>query len=434
MRTSILYAVVAVIGSAIPGSSAVGQSLASRVNGAPEGRVQFRFAAREGVCGNGRSFISLGHSTYIGSYVNTGDGPREICERGPVRVVLDRAEGAVISTETFAGPGAPVGAQTSTDLGTVRAADAAEYLLSLASRLDGRPGRDAILPAAIADSVDVGPHLLGIARDRNRPRETRRSALSWLVRVSESPAGARRAADALVGVARDAEDHAAVRQQALSSLGRLEHGAGIPALITLARPSDADTWLAKESMEALARSGDPRARDHLRSVVERGELPEPVLVVAIRGLAREYATARDATLLRNVFSRLQGERARQSVVQAIAGLGGIENARWLLEVAQRADERAALRRTALQAASRAGIATAELARLYDRADAPLKEMLLGLYAESGERAAVDRLLSVAKSEEDRTLRRRAISYLSRVDDPRAKALLQELVTSPAGAK
>jgi hypothetical protein len=65
-------------------------------------------------------------------------------------------------------------------------------------------------------------------------------------------------------------------------------------------------------------------------------------------------------------------------------------------------------------------------RLWDRADQSLKELLLAQYAESGERVAVDRLMAIAKSDEDRQLRRRAVQYLSRSDDPRVKALLAEL--------
>lgn len=410
-----------------PAGESQAQSLASRVAAAPEGQVRFRFASRPEVCG-GRGMISIGSSSWGGGAMMMGDGSsREQCERGPVHVLVGRADGAVIEVETAVGATAPASAAGVTDLGAVPAREAADYLLGLAAKLDGRLGRDAILPAALADSADVAAALTAIGRDRDRPRETRRSALSWLARMAVTPAAARRAADALVAIARDAEDHAAVRQQAMQSLARLEHAAGVPVLTGLAR-AGGDAWLAREATEALARSGDPRAREHLRALVAQSDAPEALVAVAVRGLAREYATPKDATLLRDAYARLESERVRQSIVQSIAELGGGENARWLLGVARRTDERPSLRRTALHAASRAGIPMAELARLWDGADAPLRESLLSLYAESGERAAVDRLLAVARSEEDRTLRRRAIAHLSRVDDPRAKALLAEIAT------
>lgn len=409
----------------LPAAGARAQSLAQRIERAPEGSVQFQYAAREGVCGNGRGFISAGGSIYVNDGNWNSETIREQCRNGPVVVVLDRAAGAVIDVDTYVG-GAPPDRRAGTDLGTVSARDASAYLLGLAARAEGRPGRAAILPAMLADSADPTPGLLAIARDRDRPRETRRSALSWLARAAESPTAATRAAESLAAVARDAEDQMPVRQQALSALGRLEHGAGIPPLIQLARPQADDGWLAREALDALARSGDPRARELLRSMVAKADVPEALLTVAVRGLAREYATPRDAQLLREVYPRLQSERARQSVLQSIAELGGSANARWLLEMALRTDERQQLRKQALNGAARAGVSATELVRLWDRADVSLKELLLGQYAESGERVAIDRLMAIAKSDEDRQLRRRAVQYLSRSDDPRVKALLAEL--------
>ena len=44
------------------------QALAARVDAAPDGRVQFNFPARAGVCGNGRSWIQTGPNSYSGSF------------------------------------------------------------------------------------------------------------------------------------------------------------------------------------------------------------------------------------------------------------------------------------------------------------------------------------------------------------------------------
>ena len=48
-------------------ASAHAQSLADRVSSGPDGAVQFSYAARPGVCGNGRSYVSVGPNTHIGS-------------------------------------------------------------------------------------------------------------------------------------------------------------------------------------------------------------------------------------------------------------------------------------------------------------------------------------------------------------------------------
>src|SRR5687768_9423483 len=83
-------------------TSLPGQSLADRVAGANQPRVQFTYAARADVCGNGRSFIQVSGNSWYGSF-NDGDR-RDACEAGPVRVVLDRAGREVVSITSYVGP------------------------------------------------------------------------------------------------------------------------------------------------------------------------------------------------------------------------------------------------------------------------------------------------------------------------------------------
>lgn len=410
---------------------AAGQALARRVSNAPDGRVQFSFAARQGVCGNGRSYIQTGPNNVTGSFIGSfNDAVRmDPCVPGPVRVVLDRADRTVLSVQTYVGP--PANDPGTSDLGTVRPQEAADYLLSLAAQADGRAGRDAIMPAMLADGVNTTSRLLEIGRDDTRPRETRRAALSWLGRSTESEATIPSSVtNALLQIARDESDNMEVRRHALSVLGRLDHGAGIPPLMELARAnmSGDRTWLSKEAMSALARSGDPRARDFLRTVVRRDDVADEVLYTAIRGLGTEYATGRDAELLRQIYPKLSGDKAREAVLSTLAEIGGTENSRWLLALARDPNEPIANRRRALQYASRSGVPTADLVKLYDSTTDPqMKEALLSLYVQSGERTATDKLISIARNEENLTLRRRAISHLSRSEDPRVKELLRQLI-------
>ena len=59
--------------------------------------------------------------------------------------------------------------------------------------------------------------------------------------------------DPILAIARDETDNQAVRQQALSVLGRLDHGSGIPALIDLSKQTQSN-WLAKEAMSTTIAS------------------------------------------------------------------------------------------------------------------------------------------------------------------------------------
>jgi hypothetical protein len=57
----------------------------------------------------------------------------------------------------------------------------------------------------------------------------------------------------------------------------------------------------------------------------------------------------------------------------------------------------------------------------------MRTALLAVYQERGERTATDKLVSIARADTDLAMRRRAISHLSKSDDPRVKEVLRELV-------
>lgn len=407
------------------------QSLADRVNSGGDGAVQFSFSARPGVCGNGRSFVSIGSNTYIGSYTMNDGVVRESCTTGPVRVIVNRVGSLITSVEAFVGTAenAPVPAGVAVrDLGRVPSRQAAEYLLSLAARIEGRAARDAIMPAVLADSADVWQPLLAIARDAGRPRETRTHALSWLGRAASdlgaAPSG--QVATALVAIAGDENAERTIRERALSTLSNLPRGEGIPALIQMVNTAG-QSWLGPKAMNTLASSGDPRAREFLRSIADRANVNDDVRLVAIRGIGRTYATAQDVAFLRQLYAKYPSHSVKTSVINAVADAGGRENLQFIMNIAGNAAEPVEVRKTALTAASRAEAPIADLVALYARVDRPMKESLISIYGNRTETAAVEKLISIAKSDEDSMLRRRAISRLSNSKDPRAAAALKEIV-------
>ena len=406
-------------------SAASAQNLGQRIASAPDGAVQFTYAARPGVCGNGRTYYSINGSMWFGS-MNDNVLRSDPCQPGPVRVVLGRAGKEVVDVNTYVGP-----PQTSpgTDLGMVSAREAAEYLLSLAARVDGRPGRDAITPAMLADSATVTPQLLTIARDQSRSRETRSSAIGWLNRATDERGGVSpsQLAKALGDLARDENDNQHVRQSALGVLSRQENGEGIPALIEISR-STQDIWLGKQALASLARSGDPRARTYLRTAVQRDDLNDDMRVAAIRGIGRDYATSQDAEFLRGLYAKLPSEKTKDAVLESLGEMGGSANAKWLMTVASTNDESLRLRRRSVQLADRAGTAVADLAQLYDRVDdPPMKEAIISTLANNGTKSATDKLLAIAKNDQNYSLRRRAINALGRSEDPRVKEALKDIV-------
>jgi len=89
IRHQLLSRATALVALLAPALSA--QSLADRVNGASASAVQFTFAARPGVCGNGRTYIMTGNGSINGNFYSSDITRTEPCVNGPVRVVIDRA-------------------------------------------------------------------------------------------------------------------------------------------------------------------------------------------------------------------------------------------------------------------------------------------------------------------------------------------------------
>ena len=237
------------------------QRLGPRIASALDGTVRLSFAARPGVCGNGRNVIALDCAggkcgrqriMFDGSF--EGDEVEYDCEPGPVRVSLTVRSGRVLSLRTYVGghgvtpPGPGV-----TDLGVVSPRDATAYLLELARGADGRVGEDAILPATFADSVMVWPALLELARAEQAPRRTRRQAVFWLGQAAGA-AVTRGLADL---VDEGDVDHD-VKEEAVFALSQQPHDAGIPALIRIAR-SHPEPAVRRKAIFWLGQSGDPRA-------------------------------------------------------------------------------------------------------------------------------------------------------------------------------
>jgi len=245
---------------------AAAQRLGARVAAAPDGIVRLSFAARPGVCGNGRNVIALecaggkcgwgrGGRTITVDRAFDGDEVEYDCEPGPVRVSLTVRTGRVQSLRTYVGGRwvTPTGDAAVTDLGTVSSRDAVDFLLGLATQEDARGGEEAILPLTLADSVTVWPPLLKLARDDRAPRRTRRQAVFWLGQAAGDAA-----TRGLADLVDEGDVDRDVKEQAVFALSQQPHDAGVPALIRIAR-THADPSVRRKALFWLGQSGDPRA-------------------------------------------------------------------------------------------------------------------------------------------------------------------------------
>ena len=220
----------------------VGQSIADRVSSVRDGQVRMSFTAREDVCGNGRNI-----STHRDS-----DDWESWCQPGPVRVAISVRSREIVDIDTYVG-GRWRARDHVTDLGMVPASDAAAYLLSLAQSERGKASKEAMFPATLADSAVVWPQLLEIAKNAERPRDTRKSAVFWL-----GQAAGEAATEGLGEIVYDDSGDGEVRESAIFALSQLDDDAGVPILIDIVRDHP-DPNLKKKAIFWLGQSGDPRA-------------------------------------------------------------------------------------------------------------------------------------------------------------------------------
>lgn len=229
-------AVAAVAVTLVSAGSARAQQIAQQVKQTENGTVRFMFASKPGVCGDGRGSVSMHHDE--DGYRNWG-----YCEPGPVRVDLTVEKGAVTRLRTYVGGEYPPALKVS-------ARQAVDYLLDLAQNGTQRVARNAIFPTLLADSVDVVPQLLAIARDQNVDREVRKGAIFWLGQQAGEKATA-----GLKSVLSD--DDVEIRKSAVFALSQLKDDQSIPALIDVAKTSK-DPELVKSALFWLGQKNDPR--------------------------------------------------------------------------------------------------------------------------------------------------------------------------------
>jgi hypothetical protein len=177
------------------------------------------------------------------------------CTVGPERVVLDRRNGELSDLRFYVGGRWRPAASDVVDLGTVPSREAADYLLSIAQSDKGRIGEKAILPATLADSTEVWPTLVKMARNSDLPRGTRTQSVFWLGQAAGDAATAN-----LNSLVLDNSVDREVREQAVFALSQRPRDEGVPALIAVAK-TNKDPEIRKKALFWLGQSQDPRAID-----------------------------------------------------------------------------------------------------------------------------------------------------------------------------
>jgi hypothetical protein len=260
LRMTSLAGAALVVLAALAGVAEIApsQSIASRVARVSNGTVRMSFATKPGTCGSGNSIRhhnGRGRTTW-GNDWNMRDVEYENdCAPGPARVVLDRRNGELTDLRFYVGGRWRPAASNVVDLGMVPAREAADYLVSIAQAERGSMGEKAILPATMADSANVWPALIKIARNADLPRSTRTQSIFWVGQAAGEAATAN-----LNSIVFDNSVDREVRESAVFALSQRPRDEGIPALISVAR-TNKDPEIRKMALFWLGQSHDPRAID-----------------------------------------------------------------------------------------------------------------------------------------------------------------------------
>jgi hypothetical protein len=241
-------------------------SLAQRVRAAGDGMVELHFAARPGVCGDGRRYFSMGRRSYFGEFTSGRDS--RSCEPGPTRVRMRVERGTISDLKATGGPQL-AHEERATDLGEVGSAEAARYLLAVADTSRSGVARGAITAAVLADSVSVWPQLLALATDTTHAsRSTRHDAMSWVGRFAAAKvSGHGEDIAAYEDDAGDRDDRDDARDAAVFALSQLRGKEGVEPLLQVAR-SHKDPQLRQKAIFWLGESGDPRAVALFREILK----------------------------------------------------------------------------------------------------------------------------------------------------------------------
>jgi hypothetical protein len=251
---------IALLAAACAAQHAAAQSLAQRVQAVGTGVVALRYTPRPGVCGDGRHYYTMGHSSF-GEF-NSGER-RASCVPGPARARMRVSGGTVTELRLTVGPEVSH-EERATDLGQVRSADAAAFFLGLAETSSGRVANGALSAAVLADSASVWQRLLAIAGDTARvARSTRRDALFWLGQFARAKVLGH---GEDITEADESDDRDDTRGDAVFALSQMRGRQGIDPLIQIAR-THRDPFVRSKAIFWIGQSGDPRALGVMREIL-----------------------------------------------------------------------------------------------------------------------------------------------------------------------
>jgi len=248
----------------------------------------------------------------------------------------------------------------------------------------------------------------------------RRKAV-FLVSQKETP----QTVDILTRVAQN-DPSPQVREQAVMWLGQV-HGDRTVQVLSDILHTSSDPNIRDKAVFALSQNRSERARELLRQYALDASAPKELRGKAIFWLGQDDAAGGNA-YLQSLYGKLTEPELKDKVLLAMMQGHETENTAWLLDLAKRQSESLEVRKRALFVAGQGGATTAQIASFYDALPpGEMREQAVFVLSQRHDTAALDKLISIARTDKDPDARKRAIFWLGQSHDPRAVQFLQELI-------
>lgn len=271
------------------------------------------------------------------------------------------------------------------------------------------------------DSERALPILRRVVQDHENAPELRAQAMFILSQQKGDGV-----ADLMLEAARSDPDPE-VRNQAVFWLSQAGGERALPILASILDNPD-DEQLHEQALFAVSQLDDPRGREILRDFARSSSASPELRRNAIFWLGQSES-GESAAFLRELWDSSADPGVREAILFSMSQMDEAGNAGWLMDIALDESENVEVRKQALfMAGQRDDVDAGDLIGVYDRApDRELKQQALFVLSQSDDPAALDKMLEVARDEDDPELRTNAIFWIGQSDDPRAEDILLEIL-------
>ena len=192
-----------------------------------------------------------------------------------------------------------------------------------------------------------------------------------------------------------------------------------------------DNELRTKAVYALSQVGTERASQALRRAAQDEKLPDDVRGQATYWLGN--ARLADLDFFRSLYKSTRSSNVHGQIVQAVVGLRTPEATQWLIDMAKDKTMDAESRKNAIYwAGQQRSVDMEQLNTIYEQArgDNEVQNQVIYVFSQRKESTAVDKLMAIAKTDQNIEMRKTALYWLGQKNDPRVKQFIQDLIMKP----